>query len=327
MMYSRLAYAMLLGASLFAGPAAAKDVWVGYTYVGGVDQAAYRGLEKMAKAITEQSKGEIDVSIKPPGSLPINTQAITQAVGDNIIQFAADGFAIGNVPLTGIVRMPLLIHSPAEAKQTTKILAPYLQEAYRKLGVTILGEYIYPAQTIWSANKLASLADIKGQKLRVTSPEQAEFVRRMGGTAVTIGAPEVPSALQSGVVQGLLTASTGGGVLWKDQLKYNYRFPVNYFHSILIVNKSAFEKLSPANQAMVREVVARYADEITAEQNSQDIAYTKRFADGGMIVTELHEQEIGEATKRFADYWDIWTKRQSATVQEAMQKVRAALKR
>ncbi len=46
-------------------------------------------------------------------------------------------------------------------------------------------------------------------------------MRRFGGTSITMSAPEVPSALDRGVVDGIFTAGVGA-VLWKDLLKYGY---------------------------------------------------------------------------------------------------------
>jgi TRAP-type C4-dicarboxylate transport system substrate-binding protein len=43
-------------------------------------------------------------------------------------------------------------------------------------------------------------------KLRVAQPEQGELVRRFGGVSITMSAPEVPSALDRGVVDGIFTA-------------------------------------------------------------------------------------------------------------------------
>ena len=93
---------------------------------------------------------------------------------------------------------------------------------------------------------------MKGQKIRVTSPEQGEFVRRFGGTPVTIGAAEVPSALDRGVVDGVFTASSGGGKIWRDLLKSSYRLGPNFFDASIAVNKTAFEKLAPAVQQAAR---------------------------------------------------------------------------
>ena len=93
-----------------------------------------------------------------------------------------------------------------------------------KRASTMLADYTYPLQVIWGKKKLTSLDDIKGMKLRVAQPEQGEMVRRFGGTSVTISAPEVPSALDRGVVDGIFTAGVGA-VLWKDLLKFGYPDP------------------------------------------------------------------------------------------------------
>jgi len=319
--------ACLAVAILGIGQADAKDVWRGYTYVGGIDQVPYQQMEVMAKTLQSETKGALVIKISPPGSLPIDTQTITQAVGDGILQIADDGFAVGNVPLNGIPRLPLLIKDEAEAKLVLKVLRPYFEKAYAKLGAIVLGDYVYPAQTIWSSAKLTSLADLKGQKIRVTSPEQGEFIKRMGATPVSIGAPDVPSALQTGVVQGLLTASAGGGILWKDQLKYNYRFPVSYFHSLMIVNADAFKRLSPANQDVVRKVLEEGSGTVTVKMRENEDRLTREFAQKGMIVTPVDENDLKQAAKTFADYWDTWGKKQSPEVREALGKVREALKR
>ena len=114
----------------------------------------------------------------------------------------------------------------------------------------MLSSYSYPMQVIWGRKKLESLDDIKGMKLRVAQPEQGEFVRRFGGTSITMSAPEVPSALDRGVVEGIFTAGVGA-VLWKDLLKYGYMLVVNVNNSYFIANTDAYEEAlsRPAGQA------------------------------------------------------------------------------
>ena len=106
----------------------------------------------------------------------------------------------------------------------------------------MLASYTYPLQFIWGRKKIEALDDIKGLKLRVAQPEQGEFVRRFGGTSITMSAPEVPSALDRGVVDGIFTAGVGA-VLWKDLLKYGYVLIVNVNNSYFIANTDAFNKL------------------------------------------------------------------------------------
>ena len=125
--------------------------------------------------------------------------------------------------------------------------------------------YYFPVQIAWSSKKLTSLDDFKGQKIRATSPEQIEFLKRFGANGLTVGAPEVPSALERGVVDGVLTANAGGGKVWKDLLKYYYEIGLNFFEANIIVNKEAYAKL-PANY---RDVLTKAVVELVAQDDAR----------------------------------------------------------
>jgi len=159
------------------------------------------------------------------GTLQIAPNNITVAVADGVVQIADDLFNSGNIPVAGIPRLPGLVRNYDEFAKTADVLRPYLEKSFGEKGVIMLADYTYPLQVIWGKKKLTSLEDIKGLKLRVAQPEQGEMVRRFGGTSVTISAPEVPSALDRGVVDGIFTAGVGA-VLWKDLLKYGFLVPV-----------------------------------------------------------------------------------------------------
>ncbi len=152
----------------------------------------------------------------------------------------------------------------------------------------VLGQYSYPFQVIWGRKKITSLADIKGLKLRVTSVEQGEFIRRFGGVSLTIGTPDVAAALDRGVVDGALTASSGGGLTWHDLLKYRYGFPTSYVNSTVVVNQEAFEKLPAATQKIVRDAATEAAAWATGDMNQQEDELTAQFGKDGMILTDGH---------------------------------------
>jgi TRAP-type C4-dicarboxylate transport system substrate-binding protein len=308
-------------------PASAAEKWDLYIYNAVSTVAAVRGLNKMIEDIEKATGGEVAIRLHLGGSLPINTTNITQAVSDGVVQMGDDGYFLGNVPIAGILRLPILIRTREEYQKAAEIMDPYLTKAFEKKGIVVLGQYLYPFQVPFSRKELTKLSDIKGQKLRVTSPEQGEFVKRLGGSAVTLGAPEVPSALDRGVVDGVFTASTGGGNVWKDLLKYNYRIGVNYFNSVVIVNRDSFSKLSPDLQAKVRKAVTDNMPLITAAMEREEEELTQKMAAGGLIVTQQRPEDVVEAEKIFASYWDEWAKAKGPDASEALKKVRAALGR
>ena len=197
--------------ALLPNTALAQTAWTSYTYTPAATLAPAKGVARLADAMQK------DIALRQHlgGSLPINATNITQAVADGVVQFGDDGFFHGNIAIGGVMRLPMLIATADEMARAQKAVYPYLEAAYAKKGIVLLGYYHYPIQSAWSRKPLASLDDLKGTKMRVTSPEQGEFVRRFGGVPVTISASEVPSALDRGVVDGVFTAASGGGKIWK----------------------------------------------------------------------------------------------------------------
>jgi TRAP-type C4-dicarboxylate transport system substrate-binding protein len=307
--------------------AVSAEKWDLYVYNAVSTVAAVKGLNTVLEQIDKETAGELTVRLHLGGSLPINTTTITQAVSDDVVQMGDDGYFLGNIPIGGVLRLPMLIRTPEEYKKAAAIMAPYLEKAFEKKGVIVLGQYLYPFQVGFSSKKLTSLADIKGQKIRVTSPEQGEFIKRLGGVPVTLGAPEVPSALDRSVVDGVLTASTGGGNVWKDLLKFNYRLGINYFNSVIIVNKERFAKLTPELQAKVRKVVETNMPLITKSMEDEEENLTKKFAEGGMTVTQEQPADIDVGMKAISAYWDEWAKSKGPDATAALKQVRVALGR
>lgn len=323
----RAALATGLSAAVLPLQASAATMWQGYTYnpVGTV--AAAVGFRRLIDNFQKQSGGAVDISMHLGGSLPIKASNITQAVSQGVIQLADDGFGTGNIPVTAVLRLPMLLLSLDDMKKAMAIVLPYLVRDYGKKGIVVLGQYTYPFQVIWGRKKITSLGDIKGLKLRVTSVEEGEFIRRFGGTAITMGTPDVAAALDRGVVDGALTASSGGGRTWEDLLHWRYGYPTAFVNSTFIVNKSSFDRLTPKQQAMLHDIGSEAGDWTTAEMQRQEDVITAQMAKKGMIVTPATEADVKLGVEKMRSYWPQWASAHGAETVEVLKKIRAALGR
>jgi TRAP-type C4-dicarboxylate transport system substrate-binding protein len=320
-----IACAVCLGA---AAAARGETVWEMYVNNAVATTPTALGEVAMIERIEKETKGELRIKFHLAGSLPINVTNTTQAVADGVVQIADDGFFQGNIPIGGLLRLPLLIQNRDELDKAMAIAVPYIEAAFEKKGVLVLGHFVYPPQVAFTRRKLTSLAEIKGQKLRVTSPEQAEFVRRFGGTSMTLGASEVPAALDRGVIEGAFTAASGAGYTWRDLIKYNYKLGLNFFDAYVIVNKDAFEALSPDAQQKLRSIVAETVPSFTTKMQQEDDALTaKMVAENGMVLALPKPEDIAEATRGIETFWNVWAKAHGANSVEALGKIRAALGR
>jgi TRAP-type C4-dicarboxylate transport system substrate-binding protein len=134
-----------------------------------------------------------------------------------------------------------------------------------------------------------------------------------------------PPALQRGVVEGVFTASAGGGKIWGELLTHNYRLGPNYFESFVIANKDAFKALPAESQAALRRIVGEVAPTITATMAREEAEVTAALKAKGMTVTEARAEDVAAASKRMADFWDEWAKAKGPEHVEALAKVRAAI--
>ena len=271
----------------------------------------------LTEEIEKATNGELKMQLHLSGTLQISPSDITKAVGENIVQIGDDLFNSGNIPVAGIPRLPMLVQSYDDFTKAAAVLQPYIEKAFAAKGSTVLAAYSYPMQVVWGKKKLESLDDIKGLKLRVAAPEQGEFVRRFGGTSITMSAPEVPSALDRGVVDGIFTAGVGA-VLWKDLLKYGFLIVVNVNNSYIIANTEAFNKLSPDLQGKLRKVAQDIARWNQETMRTEEAASQNTLKDAGYVLTQAKTTEIAKATETMRPYWDEWAKSRGPDVVEAL---------
>jgi len=288
---------------------------------------AVKEMQALAEDLEKKTNGEVKIRIHLGGTLQIQAPDIAQAVSDGVVQIGDDQQFSGSVPIGGLVRLPSLLRTPGEYEKAAEILLPYVQTAYNKYDVTVLGTYYYPPLVLFSREKLTSLAELKGQKIRTLSPESSEWVRRFGGLPVTLAFPELASALDRGVVTGVTTASAGAGYVLRDQFKYNYRIPIAFSNVFVIANNAALKKLSPNAQAAVRsgfrDTLAATSRKILAEEDD----LTKKMAAGGITVTESSAGDLAAVEKAMETYWGAWARERGPAAIEALAKIRTAIGR
>ncbi|MFN7090528.1 MAG: TRAP transporter substrate-binding protein DctP [Allorhizobium sp.] len=315
------AIAFLAAASL----SAQADDWTGYTYSAVSTTAAVKGMTRIAERVNEQTDGDLSITVHLGKTLQISSEDITQAVGDGVIDFAADFFFSGNVPIARVLNLPMLIENEEEWAKAYAAMEPTLQAAFAEQGVVLLGSYRYPQQVIFTTFEIDSLADLQGRKIRVTSPEQGRFVEEFGGAAITLAGSDVPTSLERGVIEGVLTASAGGAKNWHEFLPYNYRFAVNYGNSMIIANADAFASLSDETQRALRSIVAEEGAAISAEFLVDEETQKAAQAAAGMTITASADGDASFARDKLAPFWETWANENGSEYEEALQVVRDAI--
>jgi TRAP-type transport system periplasmic protein len=308
---------------------AAQYNWRCYTYLPSSTDPAYQALVRLAEEIGKATNGQVSVNCSVGGSLPIKSSTIPSAIRDNVIQFglADSGSYTGFVPLAGLLSLPGLYESDAEIDNAIALLTPVLDEQFRGKNIKLLGVSYYPRQVLWSTRDLTSLDKLKGQKIRITTAEQAEFANRFGAIPVSIDTPEVSAALQRGVVTSVLTASSGGGRIWHDLLKYNLRTGPNYVCVMFMMNATDLDKLPPEMREKVAALGNEAAKNFTLLLQKSESSLTESFAKDGMIITSGTDADAKRITEIMRSYWANWAKSRGPEAEHQLSLLMTALGR
>lgn len=309
-----------------AGSAAAAN-WKCYTFIPVATDPTYIAHQDLAKDLKDKSGGDLDMNCFLGGALPIKSNTIVQAVSDGVIQFAsANPNALQTVvQFAGVLSLPGLFDNDAELEKGLAIATPYIEKALNDRGVRLLGWSHFPQAAVFGTGQIRNSAAMKGLKIRVSTPEQSELIRRLGGTPVVIASPEVSSALSTGVIQGVLTSNSGGGRAWKDLFKSTLRIGTNFTPFVYIVNESALQALPEGEQTLLSETVGAFSKKVTQDLVSDDDAILAEFQSGGMTIYQPEgddQQIVGDLMR---DFWDSWGTENGEDAKKVLAEIRAAL--
>nr|WP_245197616.1 TRAP transporter substrate-binding protein [Jiella mangrovi] len=164
--------------------------------------------EPFKKSVETATNGEVTVTFYMGGELgPGPSEQYNRTVeGVTDIAFGLPGYTAANFPKTLLTELPGVIDA---ATGTDHILAhmDMLSDEYRR--VALLGLWNNAPNLLLSASKpIRTLDDMKGMKIRVPSRNAGLVVAAWGATPVSMPAPDIYNAMQTGVIDGAMIDAT-----------------------------------------------------------------------------------------------------------------------
>ncbi len=296
-----------LAAASAIGPALAQTKWdlpSGY----GVNTFQVQNLQWFADEVDKASGGKLKITLHPGASL-FKANEIKRAVQGGqtqIGEFILSGSANEN-PLFGVDSIPFLATTYAEAKKLDAASMPVLEKLLATQGMKLLYTVPWPGQSLYTKKPVASLADLKGTKMRAYNPATTRIAELIGAQPVTIQLAELPQALATGTVDNFLTSSASGvdSKLY-EQVKYFYDVNAWLPRNAVVVNVKAFQSLDAATQAAVLKVAAAAGERGWKVSDQKDDEYLKELSARGMTVdrhSEKLKRELKGIGERMSAEW------------------------
>ncbi len=197
--------------------------------------------------------------------------------------------------------MPMLFNNLEEVRFARDRMDDKLRALIEQAGYVNFGFASGGFAHIMSNRPIANLEDMQGLKVWVPDGDRISYdaVKALGVSPVTMPLTDVLTGLQTELIDTIMGSPIGTIVLqWNTGVSYITELPLAYIFAMMIIEKKYFDRLAPADQAIVREVMERVYlgfEEQGNEDNKQ--AYKALLADGMKSVTPNQDQ-IEEMARR-----------------------------
>jgi len=194
-------------------------------------------------------------------------------------------------PVFGVDSVPFLATSYAEAQKLWSASRKAIEERFAKQGLMVLYSVPWPPQGIYSSKPLASVADMKGLKMRTYNPYTSRIAELAGAQPVTIQVAELAQAFATGAVNANITSgATGYDTKAWEVVKYYYDTQAWLPKNIVFANKQAFDALDKASQSALLKAAADAEARGWKASEEKNKFYLEQLAKNGMNVAPPSEQ-------------------------------------
>jgi TRAP-type C4-dicarboxylate transport system substrate-binding protein len=168
-------------------------------------------VNQFAADVDKATGGKLKITVHSNASL-FKANEIKRAVQGGQAQIGEillSGYS-NEDPLFGLDSVPFLATSYAEARKLWQASKKATEERFAKQGMIVLYNVAWPPQGIYSSKPLASVADMKGLKMRTYNPYTSRIAELAGAQPVTIQAAELAQAFATGAVNANITSGATG---------------------------------------------------------------------------------------------------------------------
>jgi TRAP-type C4-dicarboxylate transport system substrate-binding protein len=252
-----------------------------------------------------KSEGRSDVKLSAWPEMGLNGPEVLRLIRAGQVDIGAAPLSTvsGDVPFLDGVDLAGLHPDIEQARKAAIALVPIANKELEKFGSQIVAIYPFPAQVIWCRQPVSSLADLKGRKIRTFGASLNDVVTSIGAQPVSIGFPEVYSALERGVADCAVTGTgSGNAAKWYEVTSSIYNLSVGWAVAAYYVNTAWWNKLDQPTRDLISATMKEVETaqwKLGAEATQDGLDCNAGKAEGCKIHTLVKEKamKVVEATE------------------------------
>jgi TRAP-type C4-dicarboxylate transport system substrate-binding protein len=220
-----------------------------------------KDMRASAKEIEERTEGRVKVKYYGGGVMG-NDQKVLSRIRLRSLQGGAftPSALVSQYADLNLYGLPMVFDSEEEAAYARSRLDAQLSAGLEEAGWVNFGFAAGGFANLMSNTPITTLDDLKGKKVWIPEGDDIsrESMEALSLTPVSLPLTDVLTGLQTGLIDIVAMSPVGALVLqWHTKVKYVTEIPLVYTLGFMAVDKRAFDKISDADQAIVREIMER----------------------------------------------------------------------
>ena len=258
-------------------------------------------MQKMrdgASQVLEKTDHNVEFKFYPGGVMG-DDQVVLKKLRLGQLQGGAvvSGSLAGVYPDNQVYNLPVVFKTYEEVDYVRRTMDPVIKKGFEDKGFVIIGIAEGGFAYVMSQAPVRTVSDLIKQKMWIPDNDSTslETVRAFGVSPIPLSIADVRAGLQTGLINTVTTSPIGAIALqWHTQIKYLTETPLLYIYAMLAVDRDAFNKLTPGQQEIVRDVMGRAFNEIDKQNRIDNVKALEALQKQGVEFINIPEDVRAE---------------------------------
>lgn len=251
--------------------------------------------------IEKRTAGRVGFKFYPGGVMGNDTSVLRKIRIGQLHGAAFPVGALGEVyPDSRIWGLPMLFRSSAEVDHVRQEFDQVFTSGLEAAGLVNFGFAEGGFANVMSVAPLRSIADAKQQKVWVPEgdPVSYELMQALGVAPTTLPLTDVLTGLQTGLINAVGSSPLGAVAFqWHTKVRFVTEVPLVFLAGVFTIDRKAFAKLDPADQAVVREVFTTTFKKLNVQNRKDNESARAAMAKAGIQGVTPTADEIARWQK------------------------------
>jgi TRAP-type C4-dicarboxylate transport system substrate-binding protein len=261
-------------------------------------------FEELRKELKVRSEGQVALRMYYGGAAGDEATVVRKMRAGQLDGALLTSTGLGAlVPQVLVLQAPGLIRSYPELDDVRQAMAPQFDALFDQAGYALISWGDSGQVRIFSQHKIQHPDDLQGVRPWVWrgSPTMKAFIEAAGANGVTLGLPEVYTALQTGMIDTVIASSIGVlSFQWHTKLKTMTKPGGGIVVGAYVIRKDRLARLPKDAQDFIRQSARDNAAEFRESGRKFDAEATEILASRLKTVSLVRNQQAWQAVQRRA---------------------------